>query len=72
MYKLFDITDKVIVVTGGTGVLGSAMVEYLAKHKAKLVVMARNKIKGIHLRSFGRKRKNAAKTARFSDSFSAE
>lgn len=46
MYKLFDITDKVIVVTGGTGVLGSAMVEYLAKHKAKLVVMARNKIKG--------------------------
>ncbi|MDD4729423.1 MAG: SDR family NAD(P)-dependent oxidoreductase, partial [Dysgonamonadaceae bacterium] len=46
MYELFNVTDKVIVVTGGTGVLGAAMVEYLAKHGAKVVVLARNKEKG--------------------------
>ena len=26
MYKLFDIKDQVIVITGGTGVLGESMV----------------------------------------------
>lgn len=46
MYKLFDIRGKVIVITGGTGVLGSSMVEYLAAHGAKVAVLARNKEKG--------------------------
>lgn len=46
MYKLFDIKDQVIVITGGTGVLGESMVEYLAAHGAKVAVMARNKEKG--------------------------
>lgn len=46
MYELFDIRGKVIVITGGTGVLGSSMVEYLAKHGAKVAVLARNKQKG--------------------------
>lgn len=46
MYKLFDIKDKVIVITGGTGVLGASMVEYLAMHGAKVAVLARNKEKG--------------------------
>ncbi|MFA7154927.1 MAG: SDR family NAD(P)-dependent oxidoreductase, partial [Proteiniphilum sp.] len=49
MYELFDITDKVIVITGGTGVLGSSMVEYLAAHGAKVAVLARNKEKGDQL-----------------------
>ncbi len=49
MYELFDISGKVIVVTGGTGVLGSAMVEYLAAHGAKVAVLARNKDKGNEL-----------------------
>ncbi len=46
MYKLFNISDKVVVITGGTGVLGASMVEYLAHHGAKVVVLARNKEKG--------------------------
>ena len=43
MKKLFDIKDRVIVITGGTGILGSCMVEYLAEQGAKVVVLARNK-----------------------------
>ena len=46
MRNLFDIKDRVIVVTGGTGVLGSCMVEYLAEQGAKVVVLARNKENG--------------------------
>ncbi|NLJ01207.1 MAG: SDR family oxidoreductase [Bacteroidales bacterium] len=49
MYKLFDIKDKVIVITGGTGVLGTSMVEYLAAHGAKVAVLARNIEKGDRL-----------------------
>ena len=46
MYELFNIKDKVVVITGGTGVLGASMVEYLAAHGAKVAVLARNKEKG--------------------------
>ena len=46
MYELFDISGKVIVITGGTGVLGQSMVEYLAQHGAKVVVLARNQERG--------------------------
>ena len=49
MYELFDIKGKVVVITGGTGVLGAAMVEYLAQHGAKVAVLARNKEKGNNL-----------------------
>ena len=40
--NLFDIKGRVIVITGGTGVLGSCMVEYLAEQRAKVVVLSRN------------------------------
>lgn len=46
MYELFNIQGKVIVITGGTGVLGASMVKYLAAHGAKVAVLARNKEKG--------------------------
>lgn len=46
MYELFNISGKVIVITGGTGVLGVSMVEYLVSHGAKVVVLARNKERG--------------------------
>ncbi len=49
MYELFNVSDKVVVITGGTGVLGASMVEYLAHHGAKVVVLARNKEKGDNL-----------------------
>lgn len=41
MSKLFDITGQVVVITGGTGVLGRCIAKYLAGERAKVVVMAR-------------------------------
>lgn len=46
MRNLFDIKDLVMVITGGTGVLGTSMTEYLADQGAKMVVLGRNKEKG--------------------------
>ncbi len=46
MRNLFDIKDLVMVITGGTGVLGTSMTEYLAEQGAKMVVLGRNKEKG--------------------------
>lgn len=41
MNRLFDITGKVVVITGGTGVLGKAIAKYLAREGAKVVIMGR-------------------------------
>ena len=41
MNELFNIKDRVVVLTGGTGVLGKAIALYLAKQGAKVVVMGR-------------------------------
>ena len=49
MRNLFDIKGRVVVLTGGTGVLGSCMAEYLAEQGANVVVLARNKEKGDEL-----------------------
>lgn len=46
MCNLFDIKDKVVVITGGYGVLGGSMAEYLAKEGAKVVIVGRNVEKG--------------------------
>ena len=40
--KLFDVTGKVIVITGGGGALGSSMVKYLIKQGARIVVISRS------------------------------
>lgn len=42
---LFNIKNQVIVITGGTGVLGSSASKYLAEQGAKLVLLGRNKEK---------------------------
>lgn len=42
MTKLFSVKDQVIVLSGGTGVLGSCIAEYLASEGAKLVILDRN------------------------------
>ncbi len=42
MDNLFDLQDKVIVITGGTGVLGSAMAKGLAAMGAKIAVIGRS------------------------------
>ena len=41
MNNLFDITGKVVVITGGTGVLGKAIAKYLAAEGAKVVILGR-------------------------------
>jgi NAD(P)-dependent dehydrogenase (short-subunit alcohol dehydrogenase family) len=42
MSELFEIKNKVIVISGATGVLGSAMAHYLAGEGATIIVMGRN------------------------------
>lgn len=41
MHKLFDLSGKIAVITGGTGVLGSAMAKGLAEAGASVVVIGR-------------------------------
>ena len=41
MKNLFDIKDKVVVITGGTGVLGKAIAFHLAEEGAKVVILGR-------------------------------
>lgn len=40
--NIFDLTDKVAVITGGNGTLGAAYAQAFALHGAKVVVTARN------------------------------
>lgn len=49
MNQLFTIEDKIIVLSGGTGVLGSALAGYLAREGARLVILGRNPEKVQHL-----------------------
>lgn len=46
MNEIFSVKDKVVVITGGTGVLGACIGEYLAKEGAKVVLMGRRKDEG--------------------------
>lgn len=43
MNSLFNIKDYVVVITGGTGVLGRAIAKYLALEGAKVAIMGRKK-----------------------------
>jgi len=47
--NLFSIQGKVIIITGGHGILGSVMAEYLAGQKAKIVILDRSEEKGKQL-----------------------
>jgi NAD(P)-dependent dehydrogenase (short-subunit alcohol dehydrogenase family) len=42
MLKLFDLANKVIIITGATGVLGEAFVNAVAEANAKVVLIGRN------------------------------
>lgn len=46
MNELFSVADKVVVITGGTGVLGSCIGRYLATQGAKVVLMGRRRNEG--------------------------
>lgn len=43
---LFDLSDDVAVVIGGTGVLGGGMADALAAHGAKVAILGRNEERG--------------------------
>ena len=47
--SLFDIKDQVVVITGGTGVLGRAIGSHLARAGAKVVLLGRRKDVGEEL-----------------------
>ncbi len=36
---LFNLENKIIVITGGAGVLGGSMAEYLLRHNAKVIIL---------------------------------
>ncbi|MBD5213793.1 MAG: SDR family oxidoreductase [Bacteroidales bacterium] len=44
--NLFDITGRVVVITGGTGVLGSCIARHLASEGAKVVILGRRADEG--------------------------
>lgn len=46
MTNLFDINGRVVVITGGTGVLGREIARYLALNRAKVVILGRNEQHG--------------------------
>ena len=41
MNNLFNIKDYVVVITGGTGVLGRTIAKYLAQNGAKVIILGR-------------------------------
>ena len=49
--KIYDFTGRTIVITGGTGVLGSVMVKALVGCGANVAVLARNRDKAENIRS---------------------
>ncbi len=46
MKNLFDIKDYVVVITGGTGVLGRTIAKYLALNGAKVIILGRKEEAG--------------------------
>lgn len=46
MKNLFDIKGNITVITGGTGVLGRAIAQYLACNGARVIILGRNEDKG--------------------------
>ena len=49
MKNLFSVQDKVIVITGAAGVLGTSMVHHFAEQAAKVVILDRNEEAGCRL-----------------------
>lgn len=49
MNKLFDIKDYVVIITGGTGVLGRTIAKYLAKEGAKVIILGRKENVGAEI-----------------------
>ena len=52
MNELFNVKDKVVVITGGAGILGKGIAAYLAKEGAKVVVEVLSQGKGAKVVNF--------------------
>ena len=46
MNELFSVKDKIVVITGGAGILGKGIAAYLAKEGAKIVILDRSEEAG--------------------------
>jgi NAD(P)-dependent dehydrogenase (short-subunit alcohol dehydrogenase family) len=46
MKNLFNVKDKVVVLTGGSGILGTSMVHHFAEQGARVVILDRNEETG--------------------------
>ena len=58
MNELFNVKDKVVVITGGAGILGKGIAAYLAKEGAKVVCqVVSNLVKGDKVLVFHKKRR---------------
>jgi NAD(P)-dependent dehydrogenase (short-subunit alcohol dehydrogenase family) len=51
MSNLFSVKDKVVLITGGYGILGKAMVHHFAQEGSKVVILGRNIVAGKALES---------------------
>ena len=60
MRNLFDIQGRVIVITGGTGILGRSLSAYLAERGARVVILGRNVQKGTDIVSMIRENNGEA------------
>lgn len=60
MRNLFDIQGRVIVITGGTGILGRSLSAYLAEQGARVVILGRNVQKGTDIVSMIRENNGEA------------
>ena len=49
MTNLFDVKDKIIVLTGGSGILGASMVYHFVEQEARVVILDKNEEAGIAL-----------------------
>lgn len=47
--NLFNIKDKVVLITGAAGVLGSKMVEYFADQSCRVIILDKNRVAGMQL-----------------------
>lgn len=46
MKNLFNVKDKVIIITGAAGILGNSMVHHFAEQEAKVIILDRNEDAG--------------------------
>ena len=57
MIKLFNLKNKILLITGSSGYIGSYIAKCLLKEKCKLILIIRNKKSLNKINSFVKKKK---------------